>query len=89
VKRQDADNTSVGSRIKTVPVVLPRLLAGSLKAARRQYGLSVRQAADIAGVSAATYSRLERQISEPDVETLIRLSIFILALQNRRTNGRR
>src|SRR5262249_1944713 len=73
------------SRIRTLPVVVPRVLAKSLRFTRRHHRLTVREAAHIAGVSAATFSRLERQLREPDVETLIRLSSFVLALRRGKT----
>ncbi|MBV8185733.1 MAG: helix-turn-helix transcriptional regulator [Alphaproteobacteria bacterium] len=73
--------------VRTLPVIVPALLAKSLKATRRRYDLTVREAAQLAGVSAATYSRIERHVRKPDCESLILLSCFVLALQQK-TNGK-
>ncbi|MBV8186255.1 MAG: helix-turn-helix transcriptional regulator [Alphaproteobacteria bacterium] len=70
-------------KLRTVPVIMPSLLAKALKAARRQHSLTIREAAQLAGVSAATYSRLERGQRAPDVDTLLRLTSFILSLRER------
>jgi transcriptional regulator with XRE-family HTH domain len=66
-----------------MPIVAPGRLAGALKATRRRFALSLREAAQLAGVSAATYSRVERH-QKPDVDTFLRLSSFVLVLQRRR-----
>ena len=75
-----ARNKKAQTDFETVPIIAPSALARALRAARRDYGLTVREAAQLAGVSAATYSRIERQ-SDPDVYSLLRLSSFVFALR--------
>ena len=73
--------------VRTIPIIVPKMLARTLRVARRRYKLTVREAAKLAGVSAATYSRVERHHA-PDAQTLILLSSFVLALR-RRDAGRK
>ncbi len=50
------------------------LLATSLKIYRNAVGLSQKEVAEVLGISIPTYSGYERGASEPDIETLVRLS---------------
>jgi hypothetical protein len=70
-------------RVSRILVVSPTELPSTLKAIRRMHGLTLRSAADLAGVSAATFSRAERY-GRTDVETLLRLSSFVTSWARRR-----
>lgn len=50
------------------------LLAASLKQFRRGKGYSQKEVAELLDMSTTTYSGYERGASEPDIETLVRLS---------------
>jgi DNA-binding XRE family transcriptional regulator len=52
-----ARNSVKRTEVRTLPVIVPRMLARTLKAIRRRYHLTLREVADLTGVSAATYSR--------------------------------
>jgi transcriptional regulator with XRE-family HTH domain len=71
--------------VRTVPIIVPGPLVRMLKATRLRYNLTLRAVADVTGVSAATCSRIERQLGEPDVTSLILLSSFVLAMRQGKT----
>lgn len=50
------------------------LLAASLKNFRRAKGYNQKEVAELLGISTTTYSGYERAASEPDIETLVRIS---------------
>ncbi|MEM9068325.1 MAG: helix-turn-helix transcriptional regulator [Myxococcota bacterium] len=64
--------TSVGSDTAAVPASL-KSLPGRMKAARTRTGMTQRELAERARVSAEFVSRVERGVAVPSLETLLRL----------------